>query len=175
MADHDRDVGTPVGYKTVTIEPSRTGLNYPLYLKVEEVVDDKSAVSQEGLFVPLNDVYKNLDKIFKFQKLNKNTGGPAIYYSSDRISNKVGFITPLTNNFCASCNRVRITSTGKLFMCLGQNDHVDFREILRNDYSNDYIKEKILYAMKIKPEKHDFLIDEKTKPYMERHMNVTGG
>lgn len=126
-------------------------------------------------FVPLNDVYSNLNRIFKFKKLNKNTGGPALYYSSDKISNKVGFITPLTNNFCASCNRVRITSTGKLFMCLGQNDHVDFREILRNDYSDDYIKERISYAMKIKPQRHDFLIDEKTKPYMERHMNVTGG
>jgi cyclic pyranopterin phosphate synthase len=60
-------------------------------------------------------------------------------------------------------------------MCLGQNEHVDFREILRNDYSNDYIKEKILFAMKIKPKRHDFLIDEETKPYMKRHMNVTGG
>ena len=126
-------------------------------------------------FAPLDKIYQKLNDKFKFQKLDQNTGGPAVYYSGNNISNKVGFITPITNNFCANCNRVRITSTGKLFMCLGQNDHIDFREILRKDYSNDYIKEKISYAMKIKPKKHDFLIDEKTKPYMQRHMNVTGG
>jgi len=126
-------------------------------------------------FAPLDKIYERLNKKFNFQKLNQNTGGPAVYYSGSNISNKVGFITPITNNFCANCNRVRITSTGKLFMCLGQNDHVDFREILRKDYSNEYIKEKISYAMKIKPQKHDFIINEKTKPYMQRHMNVTGG
>ena len=126
-------------------------------------------------FLPLDKVYKKLDKKFNFEKTNLNTGGPAIYYCSNIISNRIGFITPMTNNFCSSCNRVRITSTGKLFMCLGQNDHIDFREILRGDYSNEYIKDKILYAMKIKPKRHDFLIDEKTKPYMQRHMNVTGG
>ena len=126
-------------------------------------------------FVSLKKIYKKLDEKFNFQKIEYNTGGPAIYYSGSNISNKVGFITPMTNNFCDSCNRVRITSTGKLYMCLGQNDHVDFREILRKDYSNDYIQDKISYAMKIKPKRHDFLIDENTKPYMQRHMNVTGG
>ena len=126
-------------------------------------------------FVSLKKIHKKLDEKFNFQKIEYNTGGPAIYYSGSNISNKVGFITPMTNNFCDSCNRVRITSTGKLYMCLGQNDHVDFREILRKDYSNDYIQDKISYAMKIKPKRHDFLIDENTKPYMQRHMNVTGG
>ena len=126
-------------------------------------------------FAPLDKIYTNLDKKFNFIKTNQNTGGPAVYYSSNKISNKIGFITPLTNNFCANCNRIRITSTGKLFMCLGQNDHVDFRDILRNDYSDIVIKEKILYALKIKPERHNFLIEENNKPYMKRHMNVTGG
>ena len=126
-------------------------------------------------YLPLDKVYKKINKIFNLIKINKNTGGPAVYYSGSNIKNKVGFITPMTNNFCSNCNRVRITSTGKLFMCLGQNDHIDFREILRKDYSDDYIKEKISYAMKIKPLKHDFLIDENIKPYMQRHMNVTGG
>ena len=126
-------------------------------------------------FSPLNKIYDKLDKNFNFIKTNKNTGGPATYYISQKLSNKVGFITPLTNNFCANCNRIRITSTGKLYMCLGQNEYVDFREILRKDYSNDFIKEKIMYALKIKPQKHDFLIEENTKPYLTRHMNVTGG
>ena len=88
---------------------------------------------------------------------------------------KVGFITPLSNNFCASCNRVRISSTGKLYMCLGQNEFVDFREILRNDRSDDFIKEKIKFALSIKPKKHDFIINSEVKPYMHRYMNETGG
>ena len=126
-------------------------------------------------FSPLNKIYDKLNKNFNFTKTNKSTGGPATYYTSQKLSNKVGFITPLSNNFCANCNRVRITSTGKLYMCLGQNDYVDFREILRKDYSDDYIKEKIMYALKIKPQKHDFLIEENTTPYITRHMNITGG
>ena len=136
---------------------------------------EETDTSRHLQFVPLDKIYKNLNKIFYFKKTEKNTGGPAIYYSSQKLSIKIGFITPLTNNFCSSCNRVRISSTGKLFMCLGQNDYIDFREILRNDYSNKYIKEKIKFALKIKPKKHDFLIQENTKPYMQRHMNVTGG
>ena len=142
---------------------------------IEVMPMEETDIGRHMQFLPLDKVHQKLNDKFNFKKIDHNTGGPAIYYSGDNISNKVGFITPITNNFCANCNRVRITSTGKLFMCLGQNDHVDFREILRNDYSNEYIKEKISYAMKIKPKKHDFLIDEKTKPYMQRHMNVTGG
>jgi len=142
---------------------------------IEVMPMDETDISRHLQFTPLNEVYKKLNKKFNFRKIDKNTGGPAIYYSSEKLSINIGFITPLTNNFCASCNRVRISSTGKLFMCLGQNDFIDFREILRKDYSNDHIKDKIIYALKIKPRKHDFLIEENTKPYMERHMNVTGG
>ena len=142
---------------------------------IEVMPMEETDTSRHMQFVALDKVYKNLDKKFNFKKLNHNTGGPAMYYGGKNISNKIGFITPLTNNFCANCNRIRITSTGKLFMCLGQNDHVDFREILRNDYSNDYIKEKISYALKIKPKRHDFTIEKNTKSYMQRHMNVTGG
>ena len=142
---------------------------------IEVMPMEETDQSRHLQFAPLDKIYQKLDEKFKFYKIDQDTGGPAVYYSSSKISNKVGFITPITNNFCANCNRVRITSTGKLFMCLGQNDYVDFREILRKDYSNEYIKEKISYAMKIKPKSHDFLIDKKTKPYMQRHMNVTGG
>jgi cyclic pyranopterin phosphate synthase len=126
-------------------------------------------------FAPLDKIFKDLDKKFVFKRNKQNTGGPAVYYTGKNLSNKIGFITPLTNNFCESCNRIRITSTGKLYMCLGQNDHVDFRDILRNDYNNAFIKNRILDALKIKPKKHDFLIEEKSKPYIQRHMNVTGG
>ena len=126
-------------------------------------------------FVSLEDVYKKLHQNFKFEKSDYNTGGPSNYYVSKKLDIKVGFITPLSNNFCASCNRVRISSTGKLYMCLGQNEFVDFREILRNDRSDDFIKEKIKFALSIKPKKHDFIINSEVKPYMNRYMNETGG
>jgi len=126
-------------------------------------------------FLALNKVFEKLNSKYNFYKINKTTGGPSTYYRSDKLSINIGFITPLTNNFCSNCNRVRITSTGKLFMCLGQNDYVDFRKILRSDHSDEYIKEKIKYALRIKPKKHDFIIKKNLKPYMNRHMNVTGG
>ena len=126
-------------------------------------------------FLPLDKVYEKLNSKYNFYKIDKNTGGPSIYYRSNKLLIDVGFITPLTNNFCSSCNRVRITSTGKLFMCLGQNNYVDFKKILRSDYSENYIKDRIKFALKIKPQRHDFIIEKNTKPYLNRHMNVTGG
>ena len=126
-------------------------------------------------FLPLDKVYEKLNSKYNFYKTDKNTGGPSVYYRSDKLSIDVGFITPITNNFCASCNRVRITSTGKLFMCLGQNNFVDFKKILRSDYSENYIKDRIKFALKIKPQKHDFIIEKNIKPYLKRDMNVTGG
>ena len=126
-------------------------------------------------FVSLDKIYNELENIFNFKKSPLKTGGPSNYYTSDKINIKVGFITPLSNNFCASCNRIRISSTGKLYMCLGQNEFVDFREILRTDRSDDYIKEKIRFALSIKPKRHDFIINSEVKPYINRHMNETGG
>lgn len=142
---------------------------------IEVMPMEETDTSRYLQFTPLDKIYNNLNEKFIFNKTKINTGGPAVYYSSPKLSNKVGFITPLTNNFCDTCNRIRITSTGKLYMCLGQNDHVDFREILRGDFSDKYIKDKISYALKIKPKRHDFLIEENSKTYVQRHMNVTGG
>ena len=142
---------------------------------IEVMPMEETDISRHMQFVPLDNIYKRLNKKFQLTKSNLNTGGPAIYYTGKNISIKIGFITPMTNNFCESCNRIRITSTGKLFMCLGQNEFVDFREILRKDYSDNYIKEKISYALKIKPKRHDFIIEENSKTYLQRHMNVTGG
>ena len=126
-------------------------------------------------FLSLNKVFNKLNKVFNLYKIEKNTGGPSRYYNSKKLNNNIGFISPLTNNFCANCNRVRITSNGRLYMCLGQNDHIDFRDILRKDYSDNYIKEKIFLALSLKPEKHNFIIKKNTKPYMDRFMNITGG
>jgi len=126
-------------------------------------------------FLSLNDVFIKLNKTFNLFKIEKNTGGPSQYYNSKKLQNNIGFITPLTNNFCANCNRVRITSTGRLYMCLGQNDYIDFKDILRKDYSDDYIKEKIYLALRLKPKKHDFIIKKHVRPYINRFMNITGG
>ena len=142
---------------------------------IEVMPMEETDISREYQFVSLSETYDNLNKKYKFIKSDYNTGGPARYFTSFKLSNKIGFISPLTNNFCATCNRVRISSTGKLFMCLGQNDYVDFREIMRKDYSDDFIKEKIRFALNIKPKNHDFMIGTKINKYMKRHMNVTGG
>ena len=142
---------------------------------IEVMPMEETDISREYQFTSLTEIYDRLDKKYKFIKNDQNTGGPARYFTSNLISTKIGFISPLTNNFCATCNRVRISSTGKLFMCLGQNDYVDFREIMRKDYSDNYIKEKIRFALNIKPKKHDFMNGTKINKYIKRHMNVTGG
>ncbi len=136
---------------------------------------EETDVSREYQFTSLTEIFDKLNKTYNFKQSTHSTGGPARFYTSNILSTKIGFISPLTNNFCASCNRVRISSTGKLFMCLGQNDFVDFRDIMRNDYSDNYIKEKIRFALNIKPKNHDFMIGSKINKYMKRHMNVTGG
>ncbi len=142
---------------------------------IEVMPMEETDVSREYQFTSLTKIFDNLNKIYNFKQSSYTSGGPARFYTSSNLSTKIGFISPLTNNFCASCNRVRISSTGKLFMCLGQNDYVDFRDIMRNDYSDNYIKEKIKFALNIKPKNHDFMIDSKINKYMKRHMNVTGG
>ncbi len=126
-------------------------------------------------FVSLDKIFKELNDVYNFNKSDYKTGGPSNYYTSEKLNIKIGFITPLSNNFCATCNRVRISSTGKMYMCLGQNDYVDFREILRSDRGDEYIKEKIKFALSVKPKKHDFMINSEVKPYITRHMNETGG
>ena len=150
--------------------------NYNIDLSFIEIMPmNETSLPRHLQFVPLNDVFDKLNKKFDFFKIEKNTGGPSQYYNSKQLINDIGFITPLTNNFCENCNRVRITSTGRLYMCLGQNEYIDFRNILRNDYSDDSIKKKILLALRLKPKKHDFIIKKNVKPYMKRFMNVTGG
>jgi len=142
---------------------------------IEVMPMEETDISREYQFTSLTEVFNKLNKIYNFKQSDHHTGGPARFYVSNNLSTKIGFISPLTNNFCASCNRVRISSTGKLFMCLGQNDYVDFMDIMRKDYSDNYIKEKIKFALNIKPKNHDFMIGSKINKYMKRHMNVTGG
>ena len=97
-------------------------------------------------------------------------GGPARYSHVAETGGKIGFISPLTNNFCAACNRVRLTCTGRIYMCLGQEDHIDLRRTLRTGGNLD---EQIVRAVNLKPEAHDFTTSD--TPTLARHMSVTGG
>ncbi len=95
--------------------------------------------------------------------------------ASRETGGRLGFITPLTHNFCESCNRVRVTCTGTLFMCLGQEDAADLREPLRASASDDPLNAAIDEAIARKPKGHDFIIDRDRRPAVGRHMSVTGG
>jgi GTP 3',8-cyclase len=104
------------------------------------------------------------------------TGGPARYVKVAETGGRLGFITPLTHNFCESCNRVRITCTGTLFMCLGQEDAADLRTVLRTAPSDEMLYAAIDEAISRKPKGHDFIIDRRhQRPAVSRHMSVTGG
>ena len=103
------------------------------------------------------------------------TNGPSRYFSNNQSDTKIGIISAISHNFCDTCNRIRLTCTGKLFMCLGQNDYVDLKYALRNLTKFDIIKQ-IEYAMSIKPQKHNFEISQNNyEGYLDRHMNETGG
>src|SRR5690606_19347556 len=105
-----------------------------------------------------------------------DTGGPARYARCEETGGRIGFITPLTHNFCESCNRVRLTCTGTLYMCLGQEDSADLRSPLRADLSGARLMDAIDEAIGRKPKGHDFVIDRRHKTMsVGRHMSVTGG
>ena len=107
--------------------------------------------------------------------LDDSTGGPARYVRVSETGGKLGFITPMTHNFCESCNRVRITCTGTLHTCLGHEDASDLRRPLRASASDDLLYETIDRAIGLKPKGHDFIIDRHNRPSVSRHMSVTGG
>ena len=127
-------------------------------------------------FLPLDGVRKRLEQELTLIDSTYQTGGPARYVTVRETDGRVGFITPLSHNFCASCNRVRLTCTGTLFMCLGQEDHVEFREALRAGAGANDLNQLLDLAMGQKPERHDFVIKKgQTKPAVSRHMSQTGG
>jgi GTP 3',8-cyclase len=135
-------------------------------------------VSTERLaqYLPLSLVRAQLAQRFTMDDLDYRTGGPARYVRVKETGGKLGFITPMTHNFCESCNRVRITCTGTLYMCLGQEDAADLRAPLRASEANDLLYSAIDEAIMRKPKGHDFIIDRRhTRPNLSRHMNVTGG
>jgi cyclic pyranopterin phosphate synthase len=127
-------------------------------------------------YLPLSEVRARLGQSLTLEASAHRTGGPARYYSSVETGGQIGFITPLTHNFCESCNRVRLTCTGTLYMCLGQDDAADLRKPLRASESDDALMVAIDRAIARKPKGHDFIIDRTTRqPAVGRHMSVTGG
>ncbi len=127
-------------------------------------------------YLPLSLVRARLAERFTLEETDYRTGGPARYVRVAETGGRLGFITPLTHNFCESCNRVRVTCTGTLFMCLGQEDAADLRGPLRASEANDPLYAAIDAAIARKPKGHDFVIDRRRKrPALARHMSVTGG
>jgi cyclic pyranopterin phosphate synthase len=127
-------------------------------------------------YVPLSLVRARLAQQYTLTDLDENSGGPARYVRVSETGGKLGFITPMTHNFCESCNRVRITCTGTLHTCLGQEDASDLRKPLRASPDNELLSAAIDRAIGLKPKGHDFIIDRRhNRPSVSRHMSVTGG
>jgi cyclic pyranopterin phosphate synthase len=127
-------------------------------------------------YLPLSLVRTRLEDKWTFTDLDYRTNGPARYVEIKETGQRLGFITPLTHNFCESCNRVRLTCTGMLYMCLGQEDTADLRTPLRAGDNDEQLIAAIEAAIAAKPKGHDFVIDRRhNRPALARHMNVTGG
>ena len=127
-------------------------------------------------YLPLSLVRARLRQRWTLQETGYQTGGPARYFDVGETGTRVGFITPMTHNFCESCNRVRLTCTGTLYMCLGQDDAADLRRVLRAGASEDELDAAIQDAITRKPKGHDFIIDRRNPaPAVARHMSLTGG
>lgn len=127
-------------------------------------------------YLPLSIVRARLAKSWTLEQTDYATGGPARYVVVKETGRRIGFITPMTHNFCESCNRVRLTCTGTLYMCLGQDDAADLRAPLRASSDDAALEAAIREAIGRKPKGHDFVIDRRhNRPSVNRHMSVTGG
>ena len=134
-------------------------------------VEDRTAQ-----YLPLSLVRSRLRRSWMLRETDYRTGGPARYVTVVETGRRIGFITPMTHNFCESCNRVRLTCTGTLYMCLGQEDSADLRTVLRSGATDAALESAILEAISRKPKGHDFVIDRRhERPSVARHMSVTGG
>jgi cyclic pyranopterin phosphate synthase len=134
---------------------------------------DESRLDQ---YLPLSLVRAALSRRYTLQDIDYTTGGPARYVRVAETGGRLGFITPLTHNFCESCNRVRLTCTGTLYMCLGQEDAADLRAPLRASEGDELLHAAIDEAILRKPKGHDFVIDRRARAAaVARHMSVTGG
>jgi len=127
-------------------------------------------------YLPLTAIRDRLEAKWTLEESDYRTGGPSRYVTiRETGGGRLGFITPLTNNFCASCNRIRVTATGQLYACLGGSEKVDLRGALRSDNPDENVAAALHEAMRHKPERHHFQIAEGAAPAQPRHMSVTGG
>jgi cyclic pyranopterin phosphate synthase len=127
-------------------------------------------------YIPVSMIRAQLKRRWTLEDVDHRTGGPARYVRVKETGGLLGFITPMTHNFCESCNRVRLTCTGTLYMCLGQEDAADLRAPLRASESDALLEQAIRSAVARKPKGHDFVIDRRNAPKsVSRHMSVTGG
>jgi cyclic pyranopterin phosphate synthase len=132
-------------------------------------------IDRVDTYLPLRALHDRLARRYTLSRLDKRTGGPARYVHVAETGGILGFITPMSHNFCESCNRVRLTATGQLFLCLGQDDQVNLRDAWR-DGGAAGLNAALDHAMLIKPKGHDFVLDRThTEPAVARHMSVTGG
>ncbi len=127
-------------------------------------------------YLPLSAVRDRLEERWDLRESDHRTGGPARYVDIAQTGGRLGFITPLTNNFCDGCNRIRVTATGRLYACLGGDEQVDLRAAMRSADPDDALNAALDQAMRIKPERHHFAIDKPGgAPALSRHMSMTGG
>jgi len=127
-------------------------------------------------YLPLTAIRDQLEKRWTLTADDHRSGGPARYVNIAETGGRLGFITPLTNNFCDGCNRIRVTATGQLYACLGGNEQVDLRAALRSENPGEALNAALDVAMRIKPERHHFVIDQPGgAPALARHMSMTGG
>jgi len=127
-------------------------------------------------YMPLTEVKSLIQTKYSITEDSLRTGGPARYVHCHETDQKIGFITPHTHNFCELCNRVRVTCTGEMYMCLGQQDKADLKTPLRKSENDQLLKDVIYEAISRKPKGHDFVIERKeNEQFVPRHMNVTGG
>lgn len=126
-------------------------------------------------YLPLSAVRDVLEQRFTLTEIAHRSGGPARFVEVAETGGRLGFITPLTNNFCAGCNRIRVTATGQLYACLGGAEQVDLRAALRSDTPDEGLAAALDEAMRIKPERHHFAIERGAAPAQPRHMSLTGG
>ncbi len=130
--------------------------------------------SREEAYYSSDDIKNDIETQFDLVSSTKDTGGPARYYSVKGYDNSVGFISPHSHNFCDTCNRVRVTASGLLLLCLGQEHSMDLKRVLRSNPTDlNKVKQALIESMEIKPKGHDFDITE--QPVIFRHMSVTGG
>ena len=126
-------------------------------------------------FLSLKEVRRELESFWTLQDIPLSTGGPARYVRVAETGGRLGFITPLSHNFCEACNRVRLTCTGTLHTCLGREDASDLRAVLRAGADDAALKDAIRLAVDAKPKGHDFRIERAAAPALARHMSTTGG